>query len=133
PASTVVCPLPMQPGVHLLHKPAGPTSFQRMNEALGQLGRPKRACHGGTLDPFASGLLLLLVGGATKLLDLLHPAPKRYAAEIAWGEETDNGDPLGEVVARGDASGLTQARLEDALRPFLAWTEQVPPATSAKK
>ena len=90
-------------------------------------------CHGGALDPFAEGLVLLLAGQATRLMDLLHPIPKTYVAEIAWGAETDNGDPLGRVVERGDAAGLTPQALVDALAPFVGWREQVPPATSNKR
>jgi tRNA pseudouridine55 synthase len=92
-----------------------------------------RACHGGTLDPFAGGLLLVLAGGATRLFELLHAAPKRYVAEVRWGVETDSGDLLGQPVARGDPSAPAKGALEGALAPFLGWTEQVPPSTSAKK
>ncbi len=57
-----------------------------------QSTRRPRVCHGGTLDPFASGLLLLLVEPANRLFDYLHAIPKRYEATIRWGVETDNGD-----------------------------------------
>jgi tRNA pseudouridine55 synthase len=90
-------------------------------------------CHGGALDPFAEGLLPILAGRATRVFELLHPIPKEYEAEVTWGAETDNGDPLGTVVARGDASALDPARLDAALESFLGWREQVPPATSNKR
>jgi len=127
---------PLEPGIHLLHKPAGPTSFSLvqpfLSEARGR--RPRIAvCHGGALDPFAEGLLPILVGRATRAFELLHPIPKEYQAEVSWGAETDNGDPLGAVVARGDASGLDPARLDAALATFVGWREQVPPATSNKR
>src|SRR5216683_2973592 len=126
----------LDPGIHLLHKPAGPTSFSLvqpfLSEARGR--RPRIAvCHGGALDPFAEGLLPILVGRATRAFELLHSIPKEYEAEVSWGAETDNGDLLGAVVARGDASGLDPARLDGALAPFLGWDEQVPPATSNKR
>ncbi len=89
--------------------------------------------HGGSLDPFAEGLLLVLVGQATRFLDLFHAVPKTYVAEVCWGIETDSGDPLGTPVAEGDASGLTAAALDAALAGFIGWTDQVPPTTSAKK
>lgn len=92
-----------------------------------------RVCHGGALDPFAEGLVLLLAGQATRLMDLLHPLPKTYVAEIAWGAETDNGDPLGRVVARGDPSKLDPEVLQETLQPFLGWRDQVPPLTSNKR
>jgi len=123
-------------GIHLLHKPAGPTSFSLVQPFLAEArGRKPRlpVCHGGALDPFADGLLPILVGRATRVFELLHPIPKEYEAEVAWGAETDNGDPLGTVVARGDASALDPGRLEHALQSVLGWREQVPPATSNKR
>ncbi|HEY8208059.1 MAG TPA: tRNA pseudouridine(55) synthase [Myxococcaceae bacterium] len=124
----------MEPGIHLVHKPAGPTSADVLRDALAQEpGGRARACHGGTLDPFASGLLLVLTGGATRLFDFLHVAPKRYFAEVRWGVETHSGDALGEPVTRGDPSTLSPEALDGALANFLGWTEQVPPSTSAKK
>jgi len=126
----------VEPGIHLLHKPAGPTSFSLVQPFLeAARGRKPRiaVCHGGALDPFAQGLLPILVGRATRAFELLHAVPKEYEAEVAWGAETDNGDPLGRVIERGDASGLDPARLDVALAPFTGWTEQVPPATSNKR
>src|SRR2546429_4429111 len=126
----------LEPGLHLLHKPAGPTSFSMVQPFLEEArGRKPRlaVCHGGALDPFADGLLPILVGRATRVFELLHPIPKEYEAEVTWSTETDNGDPLGTVVARGDASTLDPAQLEAALQSFLGWREQVPPATSNKR
>jgi tRNA pseudouridine55 synthase len=128
----------MRPGLYLVHKPVGETSFTQVRaftEAHLAEGPGKKlpVCHGGTLDPFAEGLLLLLAGQATRLFELLHAVPKRYVAEVCWGTETDNGDLLGRVVFQGDTSGLTPERLDAALPAFLGWHEQVPPATSAKK
>lgn len=128
----------MKSGIYLTHKPVGETSFSSVRafmEELQAAGPGKRVpvCHGGTLDPFAEGLLLLLVGQATRLMELLHAVPKRYVAEVRWGVETDNGDLLGRVVQQGDTSHLTPAALDEALRNFRGWHEQVPPATSAKK
>ncbi len=127
----------LKPGLHLAHKPVGVTSFSVVQQARPQLlpkdGKPLPLCHGGTLDPFASGLLLLLVGQATRLFERLHVLPKVYEATVCWGVETDNGDPTGQVRARADAAALTPALLDEALAAFLGWTEQVPHATSAKK
>ncbi len=127
---------PPLPGIHLVHKPVGATSFQLVQQFLAAAtSAPGKLplCHGGTLDPFADGLLLMLVGQTTRLMDLVHPVPKTYVAELAWGLETDNCDLHGKEVARGDAGELTPARLEAALPGFLGWQAQVPPATSAKK
>jgi tRNA pseudouridine55 synthase len=124
-------------GLHLAHKPVGPTSFALVRQAMGGMKapgvRPEKVAHGGTLDPFAHGLLILLVGPATKLMELMHPLPKTYLATIAWGLETDTGDLHGKEVLRGDASALSPAVLDAAIPNFLGERDQVPPATSAKK
>lgn len=127
----------MRPGLHLAHKPVGPTSFSLVRAAMEAMRapgvRPEKVAHGGTLDPFAHGLLVLLVGPATKVMDLLHPLPKTYVATVRWGAETDTCDHLGTVVSRGDAAALSEGALDAALAAHLGWQEQVPPATSAKK
>ncbi len=124
-------------GLCLVHKPAGPSSFGMVREfsrEAREAGLKKHPVgHGGTLDPFAEGLLLILAGQATRLMELMHPLPKTYVAEIAWGAETDTGDHLGVVVREGDATALDPAGLDAAITPFLGWRDQVPPATSAKK
>lgn len=129
----------MTPGIHLVHKPAGPTSFslvQAFIEEVRRSGmRPGKlpVCHGGALDPFAEGLLLLLAGQATRLMELVHPVPKVYLAEIAWGAETDNGDLLGQVTKSAKSISLDERRLEQELAKLVGWTDQVPPATSNKR
>jgi tRNA pseudouridine55 synthase len=131
----------MRPGIDLTHKPAGPTSFSVVREYLARAQaeappgrRALRICHGGTLDPFASGLLLILVGPATRLFDHLHAIPKTYEATVRWGLETDNGDPLGRIIAEGDPSHLSARQLDEALLAnFAGWREQTPHATSAKR
>lgn len=127
----------MKPGLHLAHKPVARTSFSVVRafqaEVAAAGGRPLKVCHGGTLDPFAEGLVLVLVGQATRLMDLHHPIPKHYEAEVAWGEETDTGDLLGRVVFRGDSGSLELGTLDAALRAFTGWHAQVPPETCAKK
>lgn len=85
-----------------------------------------------TLDPFAEGLLLVLSGQTTRLMELLHPLPKTYKAEIIWGQETDTGDYLGPVIFESPKRP-SAAELNEVVKGFLGWHEQVPPATSAKK
>jgi len=127
----------MRSGIEPVYKPVGATSHDLVRAAraawTGSDGKPPRMCHGGTLDPFADGLLLLLWGPATQLMERLHDAPKVYEAEVSWGRETDTGDAGGITTLAADASPLTPARLEDALSEQLGWQLQVPPATSAKK
>jgi tRNA pseudouridine55 synthase len=128
----------LAPGIHLVHKPVGPTSFslvqsfiQSAQPAPGR--RPPRICHGGTLDPFAHGLLLILVEPATRLFDYLHAIPKTYVATVRWGIETGNGDPNGQITFAGDPSNLTPELLDQTLATFLGWHDQIPHATSAKR
>lgn len=127
----------MQPGVYLVHKEVGGTSFdvvRAFTREAREAGLKKYPLgHGGTLDPFARGLLLILAGQATRLMELMHPIPKTYVADIAWGIETDTCDHLGQVMTEGDASPLSPSLLDAALATFLGWQDQVPPATSAKK
>jgi len=125
------------PGVYLAHKPIGPSSFdvvRSFKRAALDAGQKKWVIgHGGTLDPFARGLLLILSGQATRLMELMHPLPKVYEADIVWGAETDTCDHLGNVAFEGDVSSVAETSLNTAINGFLGWTEQVPPATSAKK
>jgi tRNA pseudouridine55 synthase len=126
----------VEPGIHLVHKAVGQSSFdviRGFKRRAFEAGQKKLALgHGGTLDPFADGLLLVLAGQATRLMELMHPLPKTYVAEVAWGVETDTCDLHGKPVAESDARP-SRAALDAALAPFLGWTDQVPPATSAKK
>ncbi len=125
------------PGLYLVRKPAGPAAFsvvQQTNDLLQAAGGRKwPVCHGGALDPFAEGLMLVLVGSATKLFPSLHAAPKTYVARVKWGFETDNGDLLGKPVAHGDAGALSADQLDAALKPLLGWADQVPPLHSNKR
>ena len=127
----------VEPGVFLVHKRVGESSFdvvRRFKHAAYEAGQKKWALgHGGTLDPFAEGLLLVLSGQATRLMELMHPLPKTYEAKVVWGLETDTCDHLGVSVMEGDASKLASATLDAALEAFLGWRDQIPPATCAKK
>ncbi|HCZ33235.1 MAG TPA: tRNA pseudouridine(55) synthase TruB [Holophagaceae bacterium] len=126
----------VESGIHLVHKAVGQSSFdviRGFKRRAFEAGQKKLALgHGGTLDPFADGLLLVLAGQATRLMELMHPLPKTYVAEVAWGAETDTCDLHGKVISASEARP-SQASLEAALAPLLGWTDQVPPATSAKK
>jgi len=128
----------MAPGIHLVHKPVGPTSFSFLQSYIAsspsaEVQQRLKTCQGGTLDPFASGLLLIVVEPATKLFEYLHSIPKVYEATVRWGTETDNGDLLGRPVSTGDASGVSPSQLEEGLATFIGWRDQIPPATSAKR
>jgi len=118
-------------GVLLVDKPAGPTSHDVVARARKALG-VRRVGHAGTLDPFATGLLLLCVGPATRLVRYLHLLDKRYAATLRLGQETSTHDPEGEPVARSEAwRDVDAGRLREVLRAFEGEIEQVPPVYSA--
>jgi len=98
-------------GVALVDKPSGPSSFAVVAQIRRMTGA--RTGHAGTLDPFATGLLLLLSGRATKLASCLVGLDKRYSTEIDLSARTSTGDPEGEVVARQEppAAGELESRL----------------------
>jgi tRNA pseudouridine55 synthase len=89
-------------GVLLVDKPTGVTSHDVVGAARRSLGE-KRIGHGGTLDPFATGLLVLLVGRATRLLPYVDGDPKVYEATVRFGSETATEDLLGEVTTTAAA------------------------------
>jgi tRNA pseudouridine55 synthase len=114
-------------------KPEGPTSHDVVARARRSLGT-RRIGHTGTLDPFASGLLLLCVGKATRLAEYLSGLDKTYVAVAKLGTTTDTLDREGVVLAeRSGWTSLTREGIEDALVGFRGEIEQVPPAYSAKK
>lgn len=114
-------------------KPEGPTSHDVVATARRALGI-RRVGHTGTLDPFASGLLVLCVGRATRLAEYLSGLDKSYRGEARLGIETDTLDRQGRVVARTDGWGaLSTSEIEAALSALVGEIEQVPPQFSAKK
>ncbi|MFI5401917.1 MAG: tRNA pseudouridine(55) synthase TruB [Planctomycetota bacterium] len=121
----------MPDGIVLIDKPVGPSSAQAIAPLKRRLKGP-RVGHAGTLDPFASGLLLVLVGGATRLQDLAMKLPKAYVATVRFGAETDTLDPTGTVVASQDP-GAQPEGLEAAVAAFTGEIDQEPPAFSALK
>lgn len=119
-------------GILLLDKPAGITSNAALSRAKRLLGI-KKAGHTGTLDPMASGLLVLCFGQATKVAGFLLDADKTYEAELRLGVTTDSEDAEGEVVARREVRELATADIEEVLARFRGDVEQVPPMHSALK
>lgn len=119
-------------GVLLVDKPAGVTSHTVVAMARRQL-RTRKVGHAGTLDPMATGLMVLGVGPATRLLTFLVGLDKTYEATIALGVSTITDDAEGETVETVDASHLTQEAVEAAVAPLTGDIEQVPSAVSAIK
>jgi tRNA pseudouridine55 synthase len=97
------------------------------------LAGTRKVGHAGTLDPMATGVLLLGVGRATRLLGHLQLADKEYLATIRLGESTITDDAEGDILERVDASHLTREAIEAAMRPLTGAIEQVPTAVSAIK
>lgn len=120
-------------GILPVDKPEGPTSHDVVASARRALGL-RRIGHTGTLDPFASGLMLLCLGGATRLAEFLTGMDKSYQAVVRLGMATDSGDRDGEVLSMSDAwSALGPGDVEAALAGLRGTILQVPPALSAKK
>jgi tRNA pseudouridine55 synthase len=114
-------------------KPVGPTSHDAV-AAVRRALKTREVGHTGTLDPFASGLLLVCVGRATRLAEYLTGLPKTYVATMRLGEATDTDDLTGEVIASSDAwRSLTVDDVERALRAQVGAIQQLPPRYSAKK
>ncbi len=119
-------------GFLLLDKPAGVSS----NNVLQQVRRlydADKAGHTGSLDPFATGLLPICFGQATKLGGFLLESDKRYQAQVLLGVQTSTGDPEGEVIATSDPSAVTREQIEAVLPRLLGDIEQIPPMYSAIK
>jgi len=116
-------------GVLLLDKPEGYSSTQAVARAKRFLSAEK-AGHTGTLDPFATGLLPVVFGEATKFSRFLIDARKAYDAVLALGVETTTGDPEGAVVARREAPA-DPARIDAVLAGFVGHQQQTPPMHSA--
>lgn len=128
--STRVTTTPTPDGLLLVDKPAGVSSHDVVAAARRAVGE-KRIGHAGTLDPFATGLLVLLVGRATRLLPHIPDEPKLYEARVKFGAETDTEDLLG-TVTREAARPLREELLEN-LRHLQGPLLQRPPAYSAKR
>jgi tRNA pseudouridine55 synthase len=115
-----------------LDKPRGLTSRKAMELARKALNT-RKAGHAGSLDPIATGVLLVLLGEATKLSDCLMDLEKEYSATVKLGERTDTMDAEGAVVERVEDFSVTGPEVEKALQGFRGEIEQVPPMYSALK
>jgi len=116
----------------LVDKPEGPTSHdivQRVRRAYGT----RAVGHTGTLDPFATGLLVVLLGRATRLARFVEAQPKRYLAVARLGVTTETDDPTGAVTATHEVAALEEAAVRDALLALRGEGRQRPPVYSAKR
>jgi tRNA pseudouridine55 synthase len=120
-------------GVIVCDKSAGMTSAAVVRQLKVRLGRHSRVGHLGTLDPFATGVLPILVGEGTKLGPFLQGGLKGYAGAIVLGSETDTLDPTGQVIRSALVPALKQSRLSEIAYRFTGLIEQTPPIFSAIK
>jgi len=117
-------------GLLLVDKPAGITSHDVVSIVRRSI-HTRRVGHAGTLDPFATGLLVLLVGRGTRLLPFIDGEPKIYDATIAFGRETDTDDATGATTR--EAPPPTERAIDEGISRLTGQIDQIPPAYSAKK
>lgn len=116
----------------MLDKPAGPTSHD-MVASVRRLLREKKVGHTGTLDPFATGVLPMALGQATKAIPFLDESVKRYRGTMRLGMTTDTQDSTGRILAERSWDGTSESALCDAAARFTGTLTQIPPMFSAVK
>jgi tRNA pseudouridine55 synthase len=119
-------------GVLNVRKTSGPTSHDIVYDIRRIFGQ-KRVGHAGTLDPMATGVLVVCLGKATRIVEYLMGAPKEYIAEMILGQSTDSEDSTGNITSEKDASFLTLEALKEAAQSFTGEIMQTPPMVSAVK
>ncbi|MBU8902383.1 MAG: tRNA pseudouridine(55) synthase TruB [Victivallales bacterium] len=119
-------------GILLVDKPKEWTSFDVVNMIRSRFNIPKVG-HCGTLDPAASGLLVLVLGKFTKLSQKFSGEDKVYQSDMLLGTETDSQDMDGEITAENDYSQISEEQVREVIASFVGEQEQVPPMFSAKK
>lgn len=119
-------------GILLIDKPQGLTSHDVVDAVRRKFGI-RRVGHSGTLDPLATGLLIILVDKATKQFNRFTNFDKEYAATLTMGTATDSGDSQGKVIASAGYDGLNQEKALAALKSLEGKIEQTPPMVSAVK
>lgn len=122
-------------GILLVDKHEGETSHDVVKKVKSAFGEPmvRKVGHAGTLDPFATGLLIILLGQGTKLSNFLMAGKKTYLATMRLGVETDTLDPTGRVVQTSIVPFLTLEQIKEKAAGFIGEIEQVPPKFSAVK
>lgn len=119
-------------GILYINKPKDWTSFDVVAKCR-RLLHTKSIGHTGTLDPQATGVLVLLVGKATKILPYLEKSRKEYVAEMEFGKRTTTGDIWGEIIETSDVKSVSEEEIKVVLNSFLGKSMQKPPMVSAIK
>ena len=122
----------MNSGFLLIDKPKDWTSRDVCNKIQSIL-KNKKVGHCGTLDPFATGLLIVAVGNATKALSFLEDFTKEYVAILSLGKKTDTGDLTGNVIEQKEVPAFTNENLSEVCVNLIGKSQQIPPMTSAIK
>ncbi|WP_298868009.1 tRNA pseudouridine(55) synthase TruB [uncultured Gimesia sp.] len=117
-------------GLLNIHKREGMTSRQVVDQIQKRV-KPAKAGHAGTLDPLATGVLVVCIGSATRLIRFVQEQPKEYIGEFVLGKRSDTDDIEGNVTETPDCSPLTREQLEICLPALTGKIEQVPPQFSA--
>ena len=120
-------------GVLNANKPSGISSYDVIRQVKQLVPSPTALGHAGTLDPLASGVLLVLMGEATKVSRFLLSLPKEYVAGVMFGKQTDTDDITGRTLSVGPVAGVEAETVRNALERFLGEIEQIPPVFSAIK
>lgn len=121
---------PALSGLLSINKPQGITSRQVVNQ-FQKLVRPAKIGHAGTLDPLATGVLVLCLGSATRLIRFVQEQPKEYIGEFVLGKRSDTDDITGQVIDTPDCPVIEQEQLERCLPAYLGNIKQTPPRFSA--
>jgi len=119
-------------GILLVDKPAGPTSHDVVDRIRRHF-RLKKVGHGGTLDPAATGLLIILLGRGTRLSERFMSSDKTYEGTLRLGIATDSQDADGKVLSEADPSAVTRGQIEEEMSAFKGDIYQTPPMVSAVK
>jgi len=119
-------------GIIIIDKPQGLTSHDVVIRIRQKLKR-RKVGHGGTLDPIATGVLIMLVGSATKLFNKFSNMDKEYIATLTLGKATDTGDLQGKIIKELPYSHIDEEQIRDVFRQFKGEIEQIPPMMSAIK
>lgn len=119
-------------GLLLVDKPTGPTSHDIVAKLRHRFRIPKVG-HGGTLDPMATGLLIILLGKGTKISERVMGHDKTYEGTLRLGIETDSQDADGQVIAEKDAAAITEEQVAEQMKARLGDQMQMPPMVSAVK
>lgn len=120
-------------GLLLVDKPKGPTSHDIVLHIRRQLPRGVKVGHSGTLDPLATGLLVILIGAATKLAEKLQKLPKVYSGTVRLGTATDSGDLAGKVTAESPVPVVAETEIRAGMDRLVGTLKMNPPMYSAVK